>query len=148
MSNPPVVLDTNIFDYDDIVHWLRSYRSDKIIPSIVYMELAVLYLAREGNLNKLDAMLRSAAIEPRDFDVQHAQYCAMFIKEHHITKERWKDPMIAAYAANPPFFLLTDDLRHFSPMLGKRAIPPYDFKKAIEAGNLYEFLDAEESDSE
>ena len=148
MSNPPVVLDTNIFPYKDIVHWLGSYRSDKIIPTVVYMELAVWYYAKGSDLGMLDAMLRSAAIEPREFDVQHAQTCAFFIKEHKIPKDRWKDPMIAAYAVTPPFILLTNNIRDFSPMLGKRAIPPYDFKKAIEAGNLYDFLDSDESDPE
>jgi len=148
MSNPPLVLDTNVFDYKDMVHWLGSYRGDKIIPSVVYMELAVWYYAKEGNLRKLDAMLRSAAIETRDFDVQHAQSCAYFIKEHRIPKDRWKDAMIAAYAANPPFILLTNDIRDFSTMLGKRAMSPYDFKKAIEEGNLYEFLDPDEPDSQ
>jgi len=148
VSNPPVVLDTNVFDFKDMVHWLGSYRGDKIIPSVVYMELAVWYYAKDGNLGKLDAMLRSAAIEIRDFDAQHAQSSAYFIKEHRIPKERWKDPMIAAFAANPPFILLTNNLRDFAPILGKRAIAPYDFKKAVETKNLHEIMDAEESDAD
>jgi len=146
MSQPPVILDTNVFDFKDMVHWLGEYRGDKIIPTVVYMELAILYLAREGNLGKLDAMLRSADIEIRDFNLQHAQYCALFVKDHRISKDRWKDPMIAAYAATPPFILLTNNVRDFAPLLGTRAIPPYDFKKAIETGSLYDILEDEESD--
>jgi predicted nucleic acid-binding protein len=148
MSNPPVVIDTNVFPFKDMVHWLGSYRGDKIIPSVVYMELAVWYYAKDGNLAKLEAMLRSAAIEIRDFDAHHAQSSAYFIKEHRIPKDKWKDAMIASFAANPPFILLTNNIRDFSPMLGKRAIPPYDFKKAMLEGNLYEFLDADESGSD
>ena len=146
-SNPPVIIDTNVFDNKDIIRWLWEYRGDKIIPSVVYMELAVIHLARTGNLGKLDAMLRSAGIEIRNFDLHHAQNCAGFIKDDRLVKEKWKDAMIASYAATPPFILITNNVRDFVSLLGNRAMPPYEFKKAVEEGRLQEYLDAEESDN-
>ena len=98
MSNPPVVLDTNVFNYPDIVRWLRDYRADKYLPAVAYMELAIVYYARDGSLIKLDSMLRSADIEKKDFDIHQAQTCALFIEEKRVHKDRWKDCMIAAYA--------------------------------------------------
>ena len=136
MANPPVVLDTNVFNDRGFMRWLSKYRGEKEVPPVVYCELAVIAVQRTGDTSKLDGLLHAGGIFVSEMLMEHARFAATFAQEAADWKSRWRDYMIAGHAAIAPRHLITADTRGFG-CLGKRAVRPGDFMDGIEDGSIH-----------
>jgi predicted nucleic acid-binding protein len=136
VSNPPVVLDTNIFYDAGFVRWLKDYRRDKKAPPIVYCELAVKFIAGDGDTSKLDRLLRGAGVDVSRMLMFHGRQAAEFAQGARDWKDHWRDYMIAAHAANPPTYLVTFNIKDFGCLSG-RAVTPPDFQEGIRSGRIH-----------
>lgn len=136
MANPPVVLDTNVFDDRGFIRWLRKYRGEKEVPPVVYCELAVIAVQRTGDTTRLDGLLHAEGIHVSEMSMEHARHAATFAREDQDWRENWRDYMIAGHAAIPPTYLVTADTTGFA-CLGKRAVRPSDFQAGIQSGSIH-----------
>lgn len=135
MAHPPIVLDTNVFRDSGFIWWLKKYRGDRIVPVIVYCELAVHFIEKTGDTAKLDGLLYGAGIAVNEMEREHARRAAEFAQGSPDWHQHWRDYMIAGYAAFEPWLVITENVRDFSCLLG-RAIRPADFKAGIEDGSI------------
>jgi predicted nucleic acid-binding protein len=146
LSNPPIIIDTNVLSDTHFLHWLRMYRAEKIIPPIVYAEYAYHFLVKGRDLSALDRALNAAQIRVGEMDKHHSAHGANFAficrqpycgdPSRDIQWLRtWRDSLIASFAAIPPFRMITNNIDDFN-FLGERAMTPYEFKEGIENGTI------------
>ncbi len=130
------MVDTNAFKDRSFVYWLQSYRAEKVVPPIVYCELAVHFLSKDGDLAKLDGLLSGAGIRVARMDKGHAACGAQFAIEEGQWETHWRDYMIGAHAAYPPWRMITNNTKHFEPFLGTRVLTPGDFSAGVDKGEI------------
>lgn len=135
MTNPPIVIDTCAFDDRGFVGWLRSYRGEREVPPVVYCELAVLAVQRKGDTTALDGLLGGAGIEVSEMLMEHGRKAAILARGDQNWRQKWRDYMIAAHAFNPPYRLITRNVKDFQ-CIGGRVLTPTDFMTGIRNGTV------------
>lgn len=136
MASPPIVLDSNAFRDKSFIYWLSSYHAEKIVPPIVYCELAVHFLSKNGDFAKLDGLLTGAGVRVARMDKNNAMCGAQFAVQGTEWEDHWRDYMIGAHAAYPPWRMITNNVRDFEPFLGVRVLTPTDFSDRVDKGEL------------
>ena len=128
MSQPPIVIDSNVFRDLSFINWLRSYHSRKVIPAIAYTEVLVYVTSVRGKTaGSFDALLRTAGIEIEWYRKEQARSAARFGADGGDFSQNARDYMIAAHASLAPWVVITNNIQDFS-FLGDRVKTPYEFK--------------------
>lgn len=138
-SPPPLVIDTNSALDKGLQHWLARYHGRKVLPSTAYAELAFVYIVKYGDTRKLDRMLRAADVDVDETHMWHGRQAAQFASERAKARaddkdwdKHWKDYLIGAHAAFPPWKVVTND-PDFA-FLHERRITPFEFVERMSRG--------------
>lgn len=129
--NVPIIIDTNSLMEKGFFHWCRSYRERKVLPIIAYCEYCVGYLTTgRKTVEEIDRVLNKAGIEIKPMRNQEAIQTAQICGVVNSTKDpdfrnKWRDYMIGAYAINPPYLLVTNNIKDFK-FLERRVVSPID----------------------
>lgn len=119
---PPIVLDTNTFDRKDFLKWLTFYRQEKILPAVAYAELYV-YLVGMKNRSQeqMDSLLRRLDIKFHRLERSQCVLGGEIGLQCGDFKKHWRDYLIAGHAYNPPYVIITDNIKDFD-FLGDRVM--------------------------
>lgn len=118
-SRPPLFIDTCALSDKDFLKWLKEYRGEKSISSIVYMEYCTYLIGRGITPDKLDSLLKRSGISVSQFNREQARNASMImdgLDERRCSvcnNINWNDCMIAASAPCAPTVLVTKNVKDF-----------------------------------
>lgn len=119
----PLVLDTNALVDAGFLHFLRSYRRPKILPSVAMMEIARLYEERGWSPSRLLSLLSAHGVEVEAFEREHAIATAFRGISSAAWRERLTDHMIGSHVEGDRV-LVTSNVRDFRQLDPKSVMTP------------------------
>lgn len=137
-TKPPIVLDTCVLGDKDFLRRLSSFHGRKIISSISYMEFCYFLLSSGKDTDGFRDLLKALGITIEHFGIKNADKAVGVRLEYGRTalvscpecgkqiKADWCDLMIASHALDPPWIVVTKNVKDFD-YLKDRVMSPQEF---------------------
>lgn len=120
------MLDANAITDEDFFRWLRSYRGDKILPGVAYVEAAV-FVTRRTTIEAFNGLLRATGIAVEFMGPREAQLAIELAREAKDFHEHARDYLIGVHALSPPRIMVTENLRHCQFL--ERVVTPLEIQR-------------------
>ncbi len=131
-----IVIDTCVLITDkSFFKWLMSYRGDKILPLIAYVEYSIGQRRRGKTQEEIDKLIKKVAqLEIPKFTTREAEYTINIVTDVYDDdpnfdfKKNWRDTLIASHAYYAPTLLITNNVDDFR-FLEKRVLLPQQIQR-------------------
>lgn len=120
---PPIVIDTNAFRDRDFRYWLLTYRGEKILPMVAFVEFAFFLQSRGKSYEQVMSLVGRFRVHIQPFGQVHAKRAIETSIAAGDFSKNWRDHMIAGHAHTAPMILITYNVDDFA-FLGHRVMTP------------------------